>query len=144
MSKIRKTAVVAALSAAALFTGTQSALAMPNSYIHDSGWDYQLGPTGSGCYFWTTYSLYMVQPHAWQQGGNYTDTCTLRVSHTGYNADGIQGYFNILDPQTTTGPATGFDGPDWYYGPWNNGGHMCVSFDLYDSYGYHLFDTTYC
>ncbi|RKT09652.1 hypothetical protein BX285_6753 [Streptomyces sp. 1114.5] len=131
LGRFRKAAAVAALSAA-LAGGMVTAGAAPAS-ASGFNWDDQFGPTGSGCYFWTTWSANMVTPHGYQQTGDApSNWCMLSVSHIGYNADGTIGYSNTRGPGTTTGPGSEMDGPSWYYGPWGNGGYMCVIIGVRD------------
>ncbi|MDI2131274.1 hypothetical protein [Yinghuangia seranimata] len=120
-----KAAAVAALSATGLFLASASP-ASAGGY----NWDDQIGPDGKGCYAWTTWSQYMVQPHMWQQPGNVSVACLMRVEHVGYDATWSRRlYYNSWPDSgeaSTTGRSTGFDGPNWYYGPWDGSGHMCV------------------
>lgn len=135
MRNLKKTVIVGALSAGAL-------LASPSNALADGGWADQLGPSSYGCYAWTTYSANLVQPHMWQQPNNPANECHMMVQHSGFDSAGNLIYLNSWpvsnDPDQyyyTIAPSTGFDGPNWYYGPWDGGGTMCVTIFIYDDNG---------
>lgn len=128
MGKRKKIAAIGALAAAALFTAATPAMAY-------SGWASQLGPSGSGCYVYTTYTSNIVTPHLWQQAGNSWNTCTMAVDHVGYDVNGNIQYDWGWGPNSTSGSSTALDGPSWYYGPWNGNGWMCVRIYVSDYNG---------
>lgn len=128
MHKGKKVAAITALAVGATLAATSPTMAF-------SGWDTQLGPAGSGCYAYMTYTNNIVTPHLWQQPGDHGNNCVLRVYHVGHNWDGGVGYYQTWGPATTGGPSTGVTGPSWYYGPWNGNGHMCVNVDVQDYNG---------
>ncbi|WP_162500982.1 hypothetical protein [Nocardia panacis] len=70
----------------------------------------------------------MVQVHAYQQPGNPDHSCWLTVYHDGFDAGGGLAWQDVWGATFTSGRDTRLDGPDWYYGPWNGSGHMCVIF----------------
>lgn len=128
MHKGKKAAAIAALAAGATLAASSPAMAF-------SGWDTQLGPSGSGCYAYMTHTSNIVTPHLWQQSGDHGNTCVLRVFHVGHNWDGSVAYYQPWGPAATGGPSTGVTGPSWYYGPWNGNGYMCVNIDVQDNNG---------
>lgn len=128
MGTRKKLAAIGALAAAGWMAAATPAMAY-------SGWDSQLGASGYGCYAYTTYSSTIVTPHIWQQAGNSTNLCTLEVDHVGYDAYGNVAYSQWWGPNTTTGPSSPVDGPNWYYGSWNGNGWMCVRIYVWDKNG---------
>lgn len=110
-----------------MFASAPSALA-------NGDWDTQIGPSGSGCYAYTTYTSNIVTPHIWQQPGNVYDRCTLVTVHVGYDSNHNVQYSNRVEVVTSES-STAADGPSWYYGPWNGSGWMCVQIYASDSLG---------
>ena len=129
----KKITVVGALAAAASLVASSPVMAAAPP---PAAWDSQLGPAGYGCYAYTTYTSTIVTPHFWQQAGNPGNSCHLQVEHIGYDSTwNVIQYDNVWGPESTTGAATVVDGPNWYYGPWNGSGHMCVDISVWDDNG---------
>lgn len=124
--RLTRAAVVGAMAASSLLlVNAPSAVAATGLNI----WPTQIGPSGSGCYAYLTYTSNIVTPHIWQQPGNTNNYCWLWANHIGYDSSGNTQYINYWPSesgvQATTGPSTVVDGPSWYYGPWNSN-KMCV------------------
>ena len=127
----RKITTIGALAAAASLVASSPAMAA----LPPAAWDSQFGPVGAGCYAYTTYTSSLVTPHFWQQAGDASNECHLKVEHIGYDSNWNIQYDNWWGSESTTGPATVVDGPTWYYGPWNGNGHMCVGIEAWDDNG---------
>ncbi|MFD8783519.1 hypothetical protein [Kitasatospora sp. NPDC059599] len=129
--RVMRAAVVGTMAASGLLLANA-----PSAIAAESpAWAAQIGPSGSGCFVYTTYTNNIVTAHIWQQEGNRTDRCGLQVLHYGQDSSGTDQYRNWWPSSNsvayTSGAATVVDGPDWYYGPWTSG-KMCVSILAFD------------
>lgn len=124
LTKTAKATIVAALSATALAVAPTAAMA------NGGNWALQMGPTGSGCYAWTTWTSNHVSAHVYQQAQNYDGSnvaCSIEIQqYWRSNADST-GHEIGSTTATSTEASVPNNAPYdyYYYGP-SGSDYLCV------------------